>query len=48
MALYIVVYALQIFNNSTILGAMEVFSMCATVASVVFVYQANRIYNIIF
>lgn len=46
--LYLIVYALYTFNSNTLAVAMPIFSMCAMVASVMFIFQGNRLYELLF
>ena len=46
--LYLIVYILYVFNNGTLAIAMPIFYICAMVASVMFIFQGNRIYNLLF
>ena len=46
--LYLIVYALYVFNSNTLAIAMPIFYICAMVASVMFVFQGNRIYELLF
>ncbi len=46
--LYLIIYSLYTFNKNTLAVAMPIFSLCAMVASIVFIYQENRIYDLLF
>lgn len=46
--LYLIVYALYVFNNETLAIAMPIFYICAMVASFMYIYQGNRIYELLF
>lgn len=46
--LYLSVYILYVFNNETLAIAMPIFYICAMVASVMFIFQGNRIYELLF
>lgn len=46
--LYLIVYVLYVFNNKTLAIAMPIFYICSMVASVMFIFQGKRIYDLLF
>lgn len=47
-ALQLIIYAMASFGTSTVAFASDIFSLCAIVPSVMILFQANRLYNMLY